>query len=61
MRDIMGVDHRRLHAFMPQQLLDGTEVDACLQQVRRVGVAKDVRCHPLVDVELPYCDLYISA
>jgi len=35
----MGVDHRRLHIAVAEQLLHGADVVAGLQQVRGKGVA----------------------
>ena len=36
----MGVDHRRAHVLVAQQLLDGPTIIPVLQQVGRKGVAK---------------------
>lgn len=45
----VGVDHRRCHVGMPQQLLDGTNVVAVLEQVCREGVAQGVAACALRD------------
>ena len=36
----MGVDHRRAHIFVPEQLLDCPDIIPTLQEVGRKGVAK---------------------
>ena len=38
----MGVDHRRLHVLVPKQFLNGPNIVAVLEQVRRKGVAQGV-------------------
>jgi hypothetical protein len=38
----MGVNHRRRNIFMPQQLLDGTDVCAALQGMRRETMTERV-------------------
>ena len=43
----MGVDHRRGHVLVAEQLLDGADVVARLRQVRREGVAERVATHML--------------
>src|SRR5712664_1404500 len=39
----VGVDHRRAHVAVAQELLDGADVVACAQQLGREGVSKRVR------------------
>jgi len=46
----MGIDHRCLDAFMSQQLLDGSQIGAVLQQMGRVGVAECMRGDFFVDL-----------
>ena len=41
------VDRRRRDALMAQQLLDGAQVAAALDEVGREGVAQRVRSYPL--------------
>ncbi len=38
----VGVDHRCLHALVPQKLLDGADVVAILKEVGGVAVAERV-------------------
>jgi len=42
----MGIDHRRLHIGVSQQLLHGSDVLPCLQQVRRKTLAEAMLCEP---------------
>ncbi len=35
----MGIDHRRLHVFMPKQLLNGSDVIAVFQKMCGEGMA----------------------
>jgi len=43
----MGVDHGGAHVLVAEQLLDGTDVVACLQQMSGEGVPKGVAPHVL--------------
>ena len=45
----MGVAHRRAHVAMAEQLLDGADAVAVLEQVGREGVAECVAVRPLCD------------
>src|SRR5258708_1505109 len=41
----VGVHHGRLHVLVPEQLLNGTDVVPCFQQVRGKGVSKGMTAH----------------
>ena len=45
----MRVDHRRLHILVPQQFLDGANVIAGFEQMRRKRMAQCVRRRGLGD------------
>ena len=45
----MGVDHRRFHAPMPQQLLNRPYVVTVLEEMRRERMPQRVTTHVLVD------------
>ena len=47
----MGVDLGRRHRRVAEQLLHDAQVGAALEQVRREGVAQDVRRHGLLDAD----------
>src|SRR4030042_3475621 len=53
----MGVEGRRGGAFMSQEVLDHPQVDAPLQQVRRIGMAQGMDRRLLVDSTLEHNDL----
>jgi hypothetical protein len=40
----MGVDHGRIHVGMAQEFLNGADVIAIFEQMRREGVPEDVQC-----------------
>ena len=49
----MRIDHGRVHVPVAQQLLDGADVVAVLEQVGREGVPQGVRAGPLGDAGPP--------
>ena len=51
----MSVDHRRLKAGMPEQLLDCANVASALEKVRGERVAKCMTRHPLSNSARPGC------
>ena len=50
----VGVDLRGADVTVSQELLDGADIVACLEQVRREGVAKGVRACALGDPGEPH-------
>lgn len=51
----VGVDHRRPHVTMPEQLLDRANVVARFQKMRGEAVAQRVRPHRLRDADAASC------
>jgi len=49
----MGVDHGRLNIRMPEKLLDGPDIIACLDQVGSKGVPQRVDRCMFHHVEIP--------
>jgi hypothetical protein len=43
----MGVNHRRLHVFMPEEFLDRANVISILQKMRGKGMAQGMACRPV--------------
>ena len=49
----MSVEHRRADVLVAKQLLDGPDVGAALEQMRRAGMPERVTAHVLNQVGFP--------
>ena len=57
----VGVDHRRLHAFVTEQFLHDTKGIAVLQEVRGKSMAEGVAVLPIPDEEARPCRVMVAA
>ena len=53
----MGVDHSCGHIVMTQKALDGPDISACLQKVRRKRMPEGMGCNALYNTCQFYCPL----